>query len=150
METTEDILKEFEDFAAREETNPNFKLSFTKDQFGKETLRIDLLGEGGQFKSPLQKIKGLFIYFAALSPISIFLIILFYQSRTNDPGLALFGFFILIFIHALGLDLVNLTSAKNILSYSYAPNNDGVNDMNDIALNYQLGFLPIFYYRIDF
>ena len=53
-------------------------------------------------------------------------------------------------MHEFGLDLVNLTSAKNILSYSYAPNNDGVNDMNDIALNYQLGFLPIFYYRIDF
>ena len=45
-------------------------------------------------------------------------------------------------MHEFGLDLVNLTSAKNILSYSYAPNNDGVNDMNDIALNYQLGFLP--------
>jgi hypothetical protein len=52
--------------------------------------------------------------------------------------------------HEIGIDLVNLTSAKNILNYSYAPNNDGVADQNDIALNYQLGFLPIFYYRIDF
>ena len=50
----------------------------------------------------------------------------------------------------IGIDLVNLTSAKNILNYSYAPNNDGVPNQNDIALNYQLGFLPIFYYRIDF
>ena len=39
---------------------------------------------------------------------------------------------------------------KNILNYSYAPNGDGVADQDDIALNYQLGFLPIFYYRIDF
>ena len=52
--------------------------------------------------------------------------------------------------HEIGIDLVNLTSAKNILNYSYAPNNDGISDQNDIALNYQLGFLPIFYYRIDF
>ena len=52
--------------------------------------------------------------------------------------------------HEIGIDLVNLTSAKNILNYSYAPNNDGINDAKDIALNYQLGFLPIFYYRIDF
>lgn len=52
--------------------------------------------------------------------------------------------------HEIGIDLVNLTSAKNILNYSYAPNNDGINDARDIALNYQLGFLPIFYYRIDF
>jgi hypothetical protein len=52
--------------------------------------------------------------------------------------------------HEIGIDLVNLTSSKNILNYSYAPNNDGISDQNDIALNYQLGFLPIFYYRIDF
>ena len=52
--------------------------------------------------------------------------------------------------HEIGVDLVNLTSAENILNYSYAPNNDGIADQNDIALNYQLGFLPIFYYRIDF
>ena len=52
--------------------------------------------------------------------------------------------------HEIGIDLVNLTSAKNILNYSYAPNGDGVADQEDIALNYQLGFLPIFYYRIDF
>ena len=52
--------------------------------------------------------------------------------------------------HEIGIDLVNLTSAKNILNYSYAPNGDGVADQDDIALNYQLGFLPIFYYRIDF
>ena len=52
--------------------------------------------------------------------------------------------------HEIGVDLVNLTSAKNILNYSYAPNGDGVADQDDIALNYQLGFLPIFYYRIDF
>jgi len=52
--------------------------------------------------------------------------------------------------HEIGLDLVNLTGAENILNYSYAPNNDGVANEEDIVLNYQLGFLPIFYYRIDF
>ena len=51
--------------------------------------------------------------------------------------------------HEIGIDLVNVTSSKNILSYSYAPNNTP--DLNDdVVENYQLGFLPIFYYRIDF
>ena len=51
--------------------------------------------------------------------------------------------------HEIGIDLVNLTGAKNILSYSYAPNNTPSLD-DDVSENYQLGFLPIFYYRIDF
>jgi hypothetical protein len=51
--------------------------------------------------------------------------------------------------HEVGIDLVNLTSSKNILSYSYAPNNTPSLD-DDVTENYQLGFLPIFYYRIDF
>jgi len=51
--------------------------------------------------------------------------------------------------HEIGIDLVNLTSSKNILSYSYAPNNTPSLD-DDVTENYQLGFLPIFYYRIDF
>ena len=51
--------------------------------------------------------------------------------------------------HEIGLDLVNLTGAQNILNYSYAPNSTP--DLNDdVVENYQLGFLPIFYYRIDF
>ena len=51
--------------------------------------------------------------------------------------------------HEIGIDLVNLTGAKNILNYSYTPNNTpGLDD--DVSENYQLGFLPIFYYRIDF
>jgi hypothetical protein len=52
--------------------------------------------------------------------------------------------------HEIGVDLVNITGAENILNYSYAPNNDGIDNEADIVLNYQLGFLPIFYYRIDF
>ena len=51
--------------------------------------------------------------------------------------------------HEIGLDLVNISGAENILNYSYAPNNNG-NSEDDIVLNYQLGFLPIFYYKIDF
>jgi hypothetical protein len=48
----------------------------------------------------------------------------------------------------IGIDLVNITSQANILSLSYAP--DSPNSTNGIVENYQLGFLPIFYYRIDF
>ncbi len=51
--------------------------------------------------------------------------------------------------HEIGIDLVNVTSSKNILSYSYAPNSTPNLD-DDVVKNYQLGFLPIFYYRIDF
>ena len=50
--------------------------------------------------------------------------------------------------HELGVDLVNITDQANILSLSYAPDNP--NSENGIVQNYQLGFLPIFYYRIDF
>lgn len=51
--------------------------------------------------------------------------------------------------HEVGLDLVNLLNTKNILSLSYAPV-PGDPTANPIRENYQLGFLPIFYYRIDF
>jgi len=56
--------------------------------------------------------------------------------------------------HEFGLDLVNILNTKNLLSLSYAPSLDP-NQIN--APNYQpvsqktqLGFLPIFYYKIDF
>lgn len=50
--------------------------------------------------------------------------------------------------HEIGLDLVNITGRQNILGLAYAP------DLADptaepIAERYQLGFLPIFYYRVD-
>ena len=51
--------------------------------------------------------------------------------------------------HEIGLDLVNITGRQNLLGLSYAP------DLFDptatpTAERYQLGFLPIFYYRADF
>jgi hypothetical protein len=50
--------------------------------------------------------------------------------------------------HELGLDLVNILSTKNILSLTYVPNPKNPSDV--IRENYQLGFLPLFYYKIDF
>lgn len=51
--------------------------------------------------------------------------------------------------HNLGLDLVNVLNTKNILKLTYAP--DENNDPNTaVREEYQLGFLPVFYYRIDF
>jgi len=47
--------------------------------------------------------------------------------------------------HELALDLVNLFGTKNILSISYSPYNSG-----EMIENYQLGFLPLFYYKLDF
>ena len=48
------------------------------------------------------------------------------------------------FTHEVGIDLVNVTGQKNILRIQY------VNPQNPANLVYQLGFLPLFYYRLDF
>ena len=74
METTEDILKEFEDFAARQETNPNFTLRFTQDQFGKETLFINLFGFRGQTKTQKQKKIILIVLMAFFILLTIFVV----------------------------------------------------------------------------
>lgn len=48
------------------------------------------------------------------------------------------------FTHEVGVDLVNITFQKNILRLQY------VNPQNPSNPVYQLGFLPLFYYRLDF
>ena len=51
--------------------------------------------------------------------------------------------------HQLGIDFVNLTGKQNVLKLTYAPDESG--DANQsIREEYQLGFLPIFFYRVDF
>jgi hypothetical protein len=56
--------------------------------------------------------------------------------------------------HEIGLDLVNILNTKNLLSLAYAPSLDPavVNSPNyqPVSEKTQLGFLPIFYYKIDF
>jgi len=51
--------------------------------------------------------------------------------------------------HEIGLDLVNILNTENILALSYAPNLIDPSQ-EPIAERYQLGFLPIFYYKVDF
>lgn len=51
--------------------------------------------------------------------------------------------------HEIGLDLVNVTNQKNLLSLAYAPNLQNPS-APPLAYKYQLGFLPLFYYKIDF
>ncbi len=46
--------------------------------------------------------------------------------------------------HEVGVDLVNLTFQKNILRLQYVEANTAPREV------YQLGFLPLFYYRVDF
>lgn len=48
------------------------------------------------------------------------------------------------FTHEVGIDLINVTGQKNILRVDY------VNPQNPAQVVYQLGFLPLFYYRLDF
>ena len=56
--------------------------------------------------------------------------------------------------HEIGLDLVNLLGTRNILGLAYAPSLDpqvsGAPGYQPTAEKTQLGFLPIFYYKIDF
>lgn len=51
--------------------------------------------------------------------------------------------------HEFGLDLVNVLNTKNLLGLAYAPNLADPS-ASPIAERLQLGFLPIFYYKIDF
>jgi hypothetical protein len=46
--------------------------------------------------------------------------------------------------HEFALDFVNVTNRKNILNYSYT------NESPYFKQEYQLGFLPLFYYKLDF
>jgi hypothetical protein len=50
--------------------------------------------------------------------------------------------------HEIGLDLVNITGRQNILGVTYFRESPDPNNLT--REQYQLGFLPIFYYRIDF
>ncbi len=48
--------------------------------------------------------------------------------------------------HELAIDFVNIFNTRNILTLTYAPDNP----LGPIREEYQLGFLPLFYYRVDF
>ncbi len=52
--------------------------------------------------------------------------------------------------HELALDLVNVFNTKNELSLTYSSYLAKANSSYPFYTQYQLGFLPIFYYRIDF
>jgi hypothetical protein len=51
--------------------------------------------------------------------------------------------------HEIGLDLVNILNTQNILSLTYAPDPTKPT-ANPVVETYQLGFLPLFYYKLDF
>jgi len=51
--------------------------------------------------------------------------------------------------HEIGLDLLNIFNTKNLLGLAYAPNLANPT-AEPIAQKQQLGFLPLFYYKIDF
>ena len=52
--------------------------------------------------------------------------------------------------HEIGLDLVNLLDTDNLLSLAYAPLAVTTKHPEPTSEKTQLGFLPIFYYKIDF
>ena len=50
--------------------------------------------------------------------------------------------------HEFGLDFVNLLDTPNVLGLTYTPNAN--NPSEPYTERYQLGFLPLFYYKLDF
>lgn len=50
--------------------------------------------------------------------------------------------------HEVGIDLINLTGQQNILGLTYSPSS--IPGKSPVQEQYQLGFLPLFYYQIDF
>jgi hypothetical protein len=52
--------------------------------------------------------------------------------------------------HELAIDFINLFNTKNILKLTYAPPVIPNEEVIPVREEYQLGFLPIFYYKIDF
>jgi len=51
--------------------------------------------------------------------------------------------------HEIALDLVNVLDTRNVLALSFAP--DPRRPTADpLIRNYQLGRLPLFYYKVDF
>lgn len=59
--------------------------------------------------------------------------------RINRPGVT----------HELVVDLVNVFGVKNILNLTYSPDL-AAQGQYPFFKTYQLGFLPLFYYRADF
>ena len=53
------------------------------------------------------------------------------------------------FTHEISCDLVNIFNTKNVLAMTYAPDPNQPN-ASPIKPEYQLGFLPLIYYRVDF
>ena len=51
--------------------------------------------------------------------------------------------------HEIALDLVNVLNIQNVLGLTYAPN-PADPTASPVKEEYQLGFLPLFYYKIDF
>ncbi len=49
--------------------------------------------------------------------------------------------------HEFAIDFVNATNRQNILTLTFAPNHPSGNPIQE---EYQLGFLPIFYYKVEF
>lgn len=52
--------------------------------------------------------------------------------------------------HELAFDFVNIFGTQNISNLTYAPGANPNDPTNPIAYSYQLGFLPVFYYKFDF
>lgn len=52
--------------------------------------------------------------------------------------------------HEFAIDLINILGTKNVLSLSYSSDLAAQGNPNPFFTQYQLGFLPIFYYKIDF
>lgn len=51
--------------------------------------------------------------------------------------------------YEIAFDLINVMNTKNVLALTYAPDPANIN-ADPLVKNYQLGFLPLFYVKVDF
>jgi len=115
----------------------------------KDIKRINTFGIGG--KITFAGGKRYTPYDTVLSPISEDPVLL-NSERNKQHFKPYFRFDVRInyrcntrnITHEVGIDLVNITFQKNVLRLDYVPSTKGTQEV------YQLGFLPLFYYRIDF
>ncbi|MDR6197941.1 TonB-dependent receptor [Siphonobacter sp. SORGH_AS_0500] len=52
--------------------------------------------------------------------------------------------------HELGIDLINISGRKNVLGVTFVPIPGAAPSESYLKRQYQLGFLPLFYYKVDF
>ena len=128
METTEDILKEFEEFTSVKIENAHFDMSINEDQFGQKTLNIIHSAKKGKAAMGVSSVVFGVIWLAIFFIISIVLLITiivnftfsielppsdFGSSKDYENYLGIFFYFLSLFL-GVGSLLLGYKTLKNV------------------------------------